>query len=97
MILHEMLRHESLAKTLLYSERLYDFIPYIDKTTFGIACDAMANFKELLTRHKAMVADFLDKNYDEVGFPVPRIHCRLLILGASSSKSMHNWSHRTTM
>jgi calcium binding protein 39 len=66
MILHEMLRHESLAKTLLYSERLYDFIPYIDKTTFGIACDAMANFKELLTRHKAMVADFLDKNYDEV-------------------------------
>ncbi|CAD6579807.1 MAG: hypothetical protein CYPHOPRED_001013 [Cyphobasidiales sp. Tagirdzhanova-0007] len=45
MILHEMLRHETLAKTLLYSERLYDF--------------------ELLTRHKPMVAEFLDKNYDE--------------------------------
>ena len=90
MILHEMLRHEPLAKSLLHSDRLYDFIGYIDKTTFGIACDAQANFKvdrstsaenpesrliadpalalsqELLTRHKPMVADFLDKNYDEV-------------------------------
>lgn len=65
MILHEMLRHEPLAKSLLHSDRLYDFIGYIDKTTFGIACDAQANFKELLTRHKPMVADFLDKNYDE--------------------------------
>lgn len=45
MILHEMLRHEPLAKSLLHSDRLYDFIGYIDKTTFGIACDAQANFK----------------------------------------------------
>lgn len=65
MILHEMLRHETLAKTLLYSPRsvvrsvaytrttadtlpslrMYDFIGYIDKTTFGVACDAQANFK----------------------------------------------------
>lgn len=84
MILHEMLRHETLAKTLLYSDQLYDFVGYIDKTTFGIACDAMANFRvschasacvlitlkthiqELLTRHKPMVAEFLDKNYDTV-------------------------------
>lgn len=64
-ILHEMLRHEALAKTLLYSENLYDFLPYIEKTTFGIACDAMANFRELLTRHKPMVAEFLEENYDE--------------------------------
>lgn len=73
--------------------RLYDFLPYIEKTTFGIACDAMANFRvsiaishdlhpnifaeqlemcvcvdyqELLTRHKPMVAEFLEENYDEV-------------------------------
>jgi calcium binding protein 39 len=45
MILHEMLRDEILAKKLLYSDRLYDFIGYIDRTTFGIACDAQANFK----------------------------------------------------
>lgn len=63
MILKDMLRHESLAKSLVYSERcihpssvqttrlimmgnrFYDFIDYIEQTTFGIACDAQANFK----------------------------------------------------
>lgn len=66
MILKEMLRHESLAKCLLYSDRFYDFPEYIEQTTFGIACDAMANFKECLTRHKVMVASYLEANYDRV-------------------------------
>ncbi|SCV74461.1 BQ2448_8100 [Microbotryum intermedium] len=64
MILREMLRHEPLARTLLYSDRFYDFIDYIEQTTFGIACDAQANFKETLTRHKSMVAEYLEENYD---------------------------------
>ncbi|KAN0065627.1 Hym1p [Thecaphora frezii] len=64
MILREMLRHEPLAKLLLHSERFYTFPDYIEKTTFGISCDAFANFKETLTRHKAMVADYLEHNYD---------------------------------
>lgn len=90
MILREMLRHESLAKILLHSDkyvqcgkavaddadeadrrnvlgpvhRFYTFPDYIEKTTFGVSCDAFANFKETLTRHKAMVADYLEKNYD---------------------------------
>lgn len=64
MILREMLRHEPLAKILLYSERFYTFPDYIETTTFGISCDAFSNFKETLTRHKAMVAAYLEKNYD---------------------------------
>ncbi|KAK4052829.1 Hym1p [Microbotryomycetes sp. JL201] len=64
MILREMLRHEPLARILLWSDRLYDFIDYIEQTTFGIACDAQANFKETLTRHKGMVAEYLEENYD---------------------------------
>lgn len=64
MILREMLRHEPLAKSLLYSDRFYTFPDYIEKTTFGVSCDAFANFKETLTRHKAMVAEYLDANYD---------------------------------
>ncbi|EKM53238.1 uncharacterized protein PHACADRAFT_99790 [Phanerochaete carnosa HHB-10118-sp] len=64
MILKEMLRHESLAKMLLHSEQLYMFPHYIETTTFGISCDAYNNLKETLTRHKPMVADYLDKNYD---------------------------------
>ncbi|KAH9896863.1 Mo25-like protein [Cubamyces lactineus] len=64
MILREMLRHEPLAKILLYSEQFYKFPHYIETTTFGISCDAYTNLKETLTRHKTMVAEYLDKNYD---------------------------------
>lgn len=66
MILREMLRHEPLAKILLTSEQFYTFPHYIETTTFGISCDAYTNLKETLTRHKPMVADYLDKNYDRV-------------------------------
>jgi len=64
MVLREMLRHEGLAKVLLYSDQFYKFPHYIETTTFGISCDAFANLKETLTRHKTMVAEYLDKNYD---------------------------------
>ncbi|MBW0464361.1 hypothetical protein O181_004076 [Austropuccinia psidii MF-1] len=64
MILKEILRHEILAKSLLYSDRFYDFPQYIEQTTFGIACDAMSNFKECLTRHKSVVATYLENNYE---------------------------------
>ncbi|GAA93905.1 uncharacterized protein L969DRAFT_101198 [Mixia osmundae IAM 14324] len=65
MILREMIRHEPLAKMLLYSDQFYDFIGYIERTTFGIACDAMLNFKDTLTKHKEIVAEYLDAHYDE--------------------------------
>jgi len=64
MIIKEMLRHEQLCKILLYSEQFYKFPHYIEKSTFGISCDAFANLKETLTRHKPMVAEYLEKNYD---------------------------------
>ncbi|KAI9566082.1 mo25 protein [Boletus coccyginus] len=64
MILREMLRHEQLAKILLHSEQFYMFPHHIETTSFGVSCDAFANLKETLTRHKPMVAEYLDKNYD---------------------------------
>ena len=45
-------------------DRFYQFPHYIENTTFGVSCDAYTNLKETLTRHKPMVAEFLDKNYD---------------------------------
>ena len=56
----------------LYSSesRFYKFPHYIETTTFGISCDAFANLKETLTRHKPMVAKYLDQNYDRVRGPV---------------------------
>ncbi|KAI6112283.1 mo25 protein [Pisolithus croceorrhizus] len=64
MILREMLRHEQLAKILLYSDQFYMFPHYIETTSFGVSCDSFANLKDTLTRHKPMVAEYLDKNYD---------------------------------
>ncbi|KAG9076963.1 hypothetical protein FS749_011197, partial [Ceratobasidium sp. UAMH 11750] len=64
LILKEMLKHEPIARILLYSDQFYSFPHYIEDTTFGISCDAFANLKETLTRHKPMVAEYLEKNYD---------------------------------
>lgn len=64
MILKEMVRHEPLCEIILYSDELYSFPHYIEDTKFGISCDAFANFKELLTRHKPLVATFLESSYD---------------------------------
>ncbi|KAI6157120.1 mo25 protein [Pisolithus tinctorius] len=64
MILREMLRHEQLAKILLYSDQFYTFPHYVETTSFGVSCDSFANLKETLTRHKPMVAEYLEKNYD---------------------------------
>jgi calcium binding protein 39 len=47
-----------------FDTRFYKFPHYIENTTFGVSCDAYANLKETLTRHKPMVAEYLDKNYD---------------------------------
>ena len=44
--------------------RFYNYPNYIESTTFGISTDAYTSLKETLTRHKPMVAEYLDKNYD---------------------------------
>lgn len=66
LILRECLRHEALAKIYLYSPDFYLFFEYVEMSTFDIASDAFASFKELLTRHKQLVAQFLETNYDKV-------------------------------
>ncbi|EPS58963.1 hypothetical protein M569_15850, partial [Genlisea aurea] len=63
-MLRECIRHQSVAKYVLESERLKKFFDYIQLPNFDISSDAAATFKELLTRHKSTVAEFLSKNYD---------------------------------
>ncbi|KAG0168185.1 Calcium-binding protein 39 [Apophysomyces sp. BC1034] len=65
LILRECFRHESLAKMVLYSPRFYLFFDYVEMSTFDIASDAFASFKEIMTKHKQMVSEFLDVHYDE--------------------------------
>ncbi|KAK0600212.1 hypothetical protein LWI29_012744 [Acer saccharum] len=63
-MLRECIRHQSMAKYVLESEHLRKFFDYMQLPSFEIAADAMATFKELMTRHKSTVAAFLSKNCD---------------------------------
>lgn len=63
-MLRECIRHQSIARYVLESEHMKKFFDYIQLPNFDISSDATATFKELLTRHKSTVADFLSKNYD---------------------------------
>ncbi|XP_028412712.1 calcium-binding protein 39-like [Dendronephthya gigantea] len=64
-MLRECIRYELLAKYILTHEDFYDFFEYVELSTFDIASDAFASFKELLTRHKMICASFLDEQYDK--------------------------------
>ncbi|PBC30918.1 hypothetical protein APICC_05760 [Apis cerana cerana] len=65
-MLRECARYEALAKIMIYSDDFYNFFRYVEVSTFDIASDAFSTFKELLTRHKILSAEFLEINYDKV-------------------------------
>jgi len=62
-ILRESFKHQILAEVVLYDERFWKFFDYVQGGSFDIASDAFGTFRELLTRHKQMVAQFLGQNY----------------------------------
>ncbi|CAF3916227.1 unnamed protein product [Rotaria magnacalcarata] len=64
MMLRECIRVQELADIILKSQDFYKFFDYVQKSTFDIASDAFATFKDLLTKHKSLCADFLERNYD---------------------------------
>ncbi|VDQ07942.1 unnamed protein product [Trichobilharzia regenti] len=64
-MLRDACRHEALAKVVLRSQEFYQLFEHVQGTAFDVSSDAFATLKDLLTRHKALVADFLAANYDE--------------------------------
>nr|XP_032835056.1 calcium-binding protein 39-like isoform X1 [Petromyzon marinus] len=65
-MLRECVRHELLARSVLTSPHFFRLFHYVDASTFDVASDAFATFRDLLTRHKALCAEFLDQNYERV-------------------------------
>lgn len=66
-MLRECIKSEQLAKIVLHDDELFNqFFTFVQVSTFDVAADAFSTFKDLLTKHKIMCADFLDKNYDSV-------------------------------
>jgi len=64
-MMRDCARHESLTKLVLLSPNIWKFFKFVEVATFDVASDSFATFKELLTKHKPIVAEFLEKNYDQ--------------------------------
>lgn len=102
MIMREMLRREGLCKILLYSEQFYKFPHYIETTTFGISTDVYTSLKDTLWRHRPMVAEYLEKNYDRVSptscfsfFEAPAHACRIVLQLVYNSYPFQQLCHET--
>eukprot|EP00053_Salpingoeca_punica_P007612 m.69311 g.69311 ORF g.69311 m.69311 type:complete len:327 (-) comp14241_c0_seq1:1080-2060(-) len=65
-MLRECIKHDTLAKIIVNDPAFYEFFNHVQVSTFDVASDAFTTFKELLTKHKIICAEFLEKNYDKV-------------------------------
>ncbi|CAN1838235.1 Putative MO25-like protein At5g47540 [Linum perenne] len=63
-ISRDLICHQVVAKHVLESAHMTKFFTYVQLPNFEIASVAQATFKELLTRHKSTVAEFLVSSYD---------------------------------
>jgi len=66
MILLEACRYEELAKLLLTLPHFVPFFSLVQNSNFDIASNSFTTFKEILTKHKTLVASFLENNYDAI-------------------------------
>jgi len=64
-MLRDCCAFQQLAKLIIDSENFYKFFEYVQSPDFGVASDTFTTFKDLLTIHKKLVADFLEASYDK--------------------------------
>lgn len=64
-MLRDCLRDPSLAKAVLNGPIFMRFFDKVEVANFEIASDAFSSFKDLLTRHKPLVAQYLSDHYQE--------------------------------
>ncbi|KAL8132960.1 uncharacterized protein LOC141712313 [Apium graveolens] len=64
-MLRECIRVPTLAKYVLESPSFEIFFKYVELPNFDVASDAFSTFKDLLTKHETVVAEFLTTHYDE--------------------------------
>lgn len=65
-MLRECAKKDPLVKIILSRAEFFSFFKYVQVSSFDIAADAFSTFKDLLTTHKIIAADFLERNYDRV-------------------------------
>lgn len=64
-LLRECIKYPTLTKYVLESASFELFFKYVELPNFDIASDALATFKELLTKHEAAVSQFLSTHYEQ--------------------------------
>ncbi|KAK7303199.1 hypothetical protein RJT34_14101 [Clitoria ternatea] len=64
-MLRECIKFPSLAKHILESASFVLFFKFVELPNFDVASDAFSTFKDLLTKHGNVVAEFLTVHYDE--------------------------------
>ncbi len=64
-ILRECLQYEDVCKCVLLGPRFGEFFGFVQCAQFDVASDAFLTLKEVLTKHKVVVATYLEQNYAE--------------------------------
>ncbi|KAG8459990.1 hypothetical protein KFE25_011039 [Diacronema lutheri] len=64
LMLREAVRHEALCRQLLYMAEFYTLFEHIESALFEVASDAFSTFKDALTKHKPLAAEFLHEQYE---------------------------------
>lgn len=64
-MLRECIKHEPLARELFSTDEFYRLFSYVDLQNFEVAADAFVTFRDLMSRHKSLCAEFLDANFDK--------------------------------
>ena len=64
-MLRDCLKEEALARLMLNGPLFMSFFEKVELANFEIASNAFSNFKDLLTRHKGIVATYLQEHYVE--------------------------------
>lgn len=64
-MLRECMEREVLAKILLDDDRFFQMFEFIVLDSFDISSDAHRTFRAIMLKHRALVAEFLQTNYDK--------------------------------
>ncbi|XP_024462889.1 uncharacterized protein LOC7469102 isoform X3 [Populus trichocarpa] len=65
LMLRECIKFPTLAKYILESASFELFFKFVELPNFDVASDAFSTFKDLLTKHCTVVAEYLTAHYDE--------------------------------
>ncbi|KAF2311042.1 hypothetical protein GH714_019266 [Hevea brasiliensis] len=70
LMLRECIKFPTLAKYILESASFELFFKFVELPNFDVASDAFSTFKDLLTKHGTVVAEYLTAHYDGVFNPL---------------------------